>query len=175
MFGCSTRQRVPWGRTETRGGQGAQQGHGPRGVLRTGVVNQGLHPQPRAITLGVFSPDASAWVPPPPDCSDFDFSLGEDVAFGTCAVCPQPPESLQPCWRDAAEQHRQALGDALEENSQVGPGTGCHPDRDAGMSACSSGRRSCPERPVPARARSCRRPWRRSRRSWRRYGRATCS
>uniref|UniRef100_A0A8V0YJW3 Multicilin n=1 Tax=Gallus gallus TaxID=9031 RepID=A0A8V0YJW3_CHICK len=66
-----------------------------------------------------FISDASAWVPPPPDCSDFDFSLGEDVAFGTCAVCPQPPESLQPCWRDAAEQHRQALGDALEENSQL--------------------------------------------------------
>ncbi|POI25513.1 hypothetical protein CIB84_010737, partial [Bambusicola thoracicus] len=86
---------------------------------KTGVANRGLHPQPRAITLGIFSPDASTWVPPPPDCADFDFSLGEDVAFGTCAVCPQPPESLQPCWRDAAERHRQALGDALEENSQL--------------------------------------------------------
>ncbi|XP_048787696.1 multicilin [Lagopus muta] len=66
-----------------------------------------------------FMSDASTWVPPPPDCADFDFSLGEDVAFGTCVERPQPPESLQPCWRDAAERQGQALGDALEENSQL--------------------------------------------------------
>ncbi|XP_031413103.1 multicilin [Meleagris gallopavo] len=41
------------------------------------------------------------------------------MAFGTCAVCPQAPESLQPCWRNAAERQGQALGDALEENSQL--------------------------------------------------------
>ncbi|XP_021236255.1 multicilin [Numida meleagris] len=88
-------------------------------MLRTGMVSQGLHPQPCAITLGIFSPDASTWASPPLDCADFDLSLGEDVAFGTCAEFPQPPESSQPCWRVAAERHRQALGDALEENSQL--------------------------------------------------------
>ncbi|XP_072216093.1 multicilin [Excalfactoria chinensis] len=66
-----------------------------------------------------FISDASTWAPPPPDCAEFDFSLVEDVAFDTRAVCPQPPETLQTCWRDAAERHRQALGDALEENSQL--------------------------------------------------------
>ncbi|OXB80161.1 UNVERIFIED_CONTAM: hypothetical protein H355_011619 [Colinus virginianus] len=88
-------------------------------MLRTGTVSRGLYPQPCAITPGVSSLDASTWVPAPPDRADFDFSLGEDVSFGPCAVCPPPPESPQPCWRDAAERRRQALGDALEENSQL--------------------------------------------------------
>ncbi|XP_015704194.1 multicilin [Coturnix japonica] len=70
-------------------------------------------------TVDDFISDASTWVPPLPDCADFDFSLVEDVAFDTPAVCPQPLGTLQTCWRDAAERHRQALGDALEENSQL--------------------------------------------------------
>lgn len=118
-------------------------------MLRTGTVSQGLNPQPYAITLWVFSPDASTWVPPPPDCADFDFSLGEDVAFGTCVERPQPPESLQPCWRDAAERQGQALGDALEENSQVGPGPSRHPAGDAGTSPCSSGAGAVPSAHCP--------------------------
>uniref|UniRef100_A0A8C3JIT4 Multicilin n=1 Tax=Calidris pygmaea TaxID=425635 RepID=A0A8C3JIT4_9CHAR len=74
--------------------------------------------------------DASASVPPPPlDCADFDFSLGEEVAFGPCApllesspevqVPPQRLPSPEPCWRDLADQHQKALGDALEANSQL--------------------------------------------------------
>ncbi|XP_066844415.1 multicilin [Anser cygnoides] len=70
-------------------------------------------------------------MPPPLDCPDFDLSLGEEATGGPCApqlgsgaaargppTCPEPPE---PCWRDAAERHQRALGEALEENSQVGP------------------------------------------------------
>uniref|UniRef100_A0A8B9DT44 Multicilin n=1 Tax=Anser cygnoides TaxID=8845 RepID=A0A8B9DT44_ANSCY len=72
---------------------------------------------------------ASALMPPPLDCPDFDLSLGEEATGGPCApqlgsgaaargppTCPEPPE---PCWRDAAERHQRALGEALEENSQL--------------------------------------------------------
>ncbi|NXN40183.1 MCIN protein, partial [Rhinoptilus africanus] len=72
---------------------------------------------------------ASASMPPPLDCADFDFSLGEEVGFGPCApqlessavgqVPLQRPPSPEPCWRDLADQHQKALGDALEENSQL--------------------------------------------------------
>nr|XP_047905383.1 multicilin [Anser cygnoides] len=68
-------------------------------------------------------------MPPPLDCPDFDLSLGEEATGGPCApqlgsgaaargppTCPEPPE---PCWRDAAERHQRALGEALEENSQL--------------------------------------------------------
>ncbi|XP_039423747.1 multicilin [Corvus cornix cornix] len=68
-------------------------------------------------------------MPPSLDCTDFDFSLGEEVAFGPCTpqlqssmlvqVLPQPLSSPEPCWRDLADQHQQALGDALEANSQL--------------------------------------------------------
>lgn len=74
-------------------------------------------------------------MPPSLDCTDFDFSLGEEVAFGCCtpqlessmlaqmppAQMPlQHPPSPEPCWRDLADQNQKALGDALEANSQVG-------------------------------------------------------
>lgn len=69
-------------------------------------------------------------MPPPLDCTDYDFSLGEEVAFGPCTpqlqssvlvqVPPQTLSSPEPCWRDLADQHQKALGDALEANSQVG-------------------------------------------------------
>lgn len=69
-------------------------------------------------------------MPPPLDCADFDFSLGDEVAFGPCtpqlessALAQMPPQCLpspEPCWRDLADQHQKALGDALEANSQVG-------------------------------------------------------
>lgn len=69
-------------------------------------------------------------MPPPLDCANFDFSLGEEVAFGPCApqlessvVAQVPPQRLpspEPCWRGLADQHQKALGDALEANSQVG-------------------------------------------------------
>ncbi|KAM9167361.1 multicilin [Mergus octosetaceus] len=68
-------------------------------------------------------------MPPPLDCPDFDLSLGEEATCGPCApqmgigaaprcppTCPEPPE---PCWQDAAERHQRALGEALEENSQL--------------------------------------------------------
>ncbi|XP_054043026.1 multicilin [Rissa tridactyla] len=70
-------------------------------------------------------------MPPPLDCANFDFSLGEEVAFGPgpCApqlessvvaqVPPQRPPSPEPCWRGLADQHQKALGDALEANSQL--------------------------------------------------------
>lgn len=66
-------------------------------------------------------------MPPPLDCTDYDFSLGEEVAFGPCTPQLQsstlaPPQNLsspEPCWRDLADQHQKALGDALEANSQV--------------------------------------------------------
>ncbi|KAM7077019.1 multicilin isoform 2-T2 [Ciconia maguari] len=67
-------------------------------------------------------------MPPPLDCTDFDFSLGEEVAFGPCTpqlessvlaqIPPQPLPSPEPCWRDLVDQHQKALGDALEANSQ---------------------------------------------------------
>ncbi|KQK76281.1 Multicilin [Amazona aestiva] len=31
----------------------------------------------------------------------------------------QHPPSPEPCWRDLADQHQKALGDALEANSQL--------------------------------------------------------
>ncbi|NWR67820.1 MCIN protein, partial [Bucorvus abyssinicus] len=76
-----------------------------------------------------FSPDASTLMPPPLDCDDLDFSLGEEVAFGSCTpqlessvlaqTAPQCLPSPEPCWRDLADQHQKALGDALEANSQL--------------------------------------------------------
>ncbi|NXK65275.1 MCIN protein, partial [Sylvietta virens] len=76
-----------------------------------------------------FFPDVSTLVPPPLDCTDYDFSLGEEVAFGPCTpqlqsnvlvqVPPQHLSSPEPCWRDLADQHQKALGDALEANSQL--------------------------------------------------------
>ncbi|XP_068278276.1 multicilin [Nyctibius grandis] len=82
-------------------------------------------PAPAAPAL-----DASTSMPPPPlDCTDFDFSLGEEVAFGPCTpqldssmlvqVSPQHLPSPEPCWRDLADQHKKELGDALEANSQL--------------------------------------------------------
>ncbi|XP_064260325.1 multicilin [Passer domesticus] len=68
-------------------------------------------------------------MPPPLGCTDYDFSLGEEVVFGPCtpqlqgsAVVQVPPQNLsspEPCWRDLADQHQKALGDALEANSQL--------------------------------------------------------
>ncbi|XP_057900536.1 multicilin [Melospiza georgiana] len=92
-------------------------------------------PPPRARRSGA-SPaaaapalDVSTLVPPPLDCTDYDFSLGEEVAFGPCTpqlqssvlvqVPPQNLSSPEPCWRDLADQHQKALGDALEANSQL--------------------------------------------------------
>ncbi|NWS48742.1 MCIN protein, partial [Probosciger aterrimus] len=81
-----------------------------------------------------FISDASTLMPPSLDCTDFDFSLGEEVAFGCCtpqlensllaqmppAQMPlQHPSSLEPRWRHLADQHQKALGDALEANSQL--------------------------------------------------------
>ncbi|XP_074388873.1 multicilin [Zonotrichia albicollis] len=80
-------------------------------------------------TLGDFIPDVSTLVPPPLDCTDYDFSLGEEVAFGPCTpqlqssvlvqVARQNLSSPEPCWRDLADQQQKALGDALEANSQL--------------------------------------------------------
>ncbi|NXV67304.1 MCIN protein, partial [Molothrus ater] len=80
-------------------------------------------------TLGDFIPDVSTLMPPPLDCTDYIFSLGEEVAFGPCTsqlqssvlvqVPPQNLSSPEPCWRDMADQHQKALGDALEANSQL--------------------------------------------------------
>ncbi|NWH34456.1 MCIN protein, partial [Chloropsis hardwickii] len=76
-----------------------------------------------------FLPDVSTLMPPPLDCTDYDFSLGGEVAFGSCTpqlqssvlvqVPPQHPSSPEPRWRDLAEQHQRALGDALETNTQL--------------------------------------------------------
>ncbi|NXY11448.1 MCIN protein, partial [Pteruthius melanotis] len=73
--------------------------------------------------------DVSTLMPPALDCTDFDFSLGEEIAFGPCTTQLQssvlvqvPPQHLscpEPCWRDLADQHQKALGDALEANSQL--------------------------------------------------------
>ncbi|NXN20736.1 MCIN protein, partial [Nycticryphes semicollaris] len=73
--------------------------------------------------------DASTSMPPPLDCADFDFSLGEEVTFGPCTlqqessvVVQVPPQRLpspEPCWRDLADQQQKALGDALKANSQL--------------------------------------------------------
>ncbi|NWX52882.1 MCIN protein, partial [Steatornis caripensis] len=79
--------------------------------------------------LWLFPPDASTSTPPPLDCANFHFSLGEEVAFVPCtshlessALVQMPPQrspSPKPCWRDLADQHQLALGDALEANSQL--------------------------------------------------------
>ncbi|KAM6033309.1 multicilin [Chlamydotis macqueenii] len=68
-------------------------------------------------------------MPPPLDCTDFDFSLGEEVAFSPCTLQPEssalaqvPSQHLpspEVCWRDLADQHQKALGEALEANSQL--------------------------------------------------------
>ncbi|XP_074787660.1 multicilin [Athene noctua] len=75
-----------------------------------------------------FISDASTLMPPPVDCTDFDFSLDEE-AFGPCApqlessalaqMASQRLPSPEPCWRDLADQHQKALGHALEETSQL--------------------------------------------------------
>ncbi|NXM92987.1 MCIN protein, partial [Sylvia borin] len=80
-------------------------------------------------TVSDFISDVSTLMPPSLDCTDYDFSLGEEVAFGLCTPQLQssvlvqvPPEHLsspEPCWRDLADQHQKALGDALEANSQL--------------------------------------------------------
>ncbi|XP_071586834.1 multicilin [Heliangelus exortis] len=76
-----------------------------------------------------FINDASTSMPPPLDCTDFDFSLGEEVDFGSCTLPLETSElaqvpsqylpSPEPCWRDLADQHQKALGNALEANSQL--------------------------------------------------------
>ncbi|XP_067172541.1 multicilin [Apteryx mantelli] len=84
-----------------------------------------------------FISDSSTLMPLPLDSADFDFSLGEDVAFSPCALqlessaLPQLESSALPQlalqslpspelhWRDVVDQHEKALGDALEENSQL--------------------------------------------------------
>ncbi|OPJ87138.1 multicilin [Patagioenas fasciata monilis] len=76
-----------------------------------------------------FISEASTLMPPPLDYTDFDFSLGEEVAFDPCSaqlksstlaqMAPQSLPSPEPCWRDLADQHEKALGDALEANSQL--------------------------------------------------------
>ncbi|NXM66017.1 MCIN protein, partial [Serilophus lunatus] len=76
-----------------------------------------------------FISDASTLMPPPLDCADFDFSLGEEMAFGLCtpqlesSMLSQVPSQHLPsselCWKDQADQHEKALGEALEANSQL--------------------------------------------------------
>ncbi|XP_051660413.1 multicilin [Manacus candei] len=76
-----------------------------------------------------FVPDAPTLMPPPLDCTDFNFPLGEEVAFGPCTlqlessmpaqVPPQCLPSPELSWRDQADQHQKALGDAMEANSQL--------------------------------------------------------
>ncbi|NXP24983.1 MCIN protein, partial [Scytalopus superciliaris] len=76
-----------------------------------------------------FPSDTSTLMPPPLDCTDFDFSRGEEVAFSLCTpqlessvLAQMPPQCLpspQLSWRDQADQHQKALGDALEANSQL--------------------------------------------------------
>ncbi|NWR11098.1 MCIN protein, partial [Paradoxornis webbianus] len=80
-------------------------------------------------TVSDFISDVSTLMPPPLDCTDYDFSLGEEVAFGPCtpqlqsSVLVQVPtqhlSSPEPCWRHLADQHQKALGDALEANNQL--------------------------------------------------------
>ncbi|NXO43577.1 MCIN protein, partial [Locustella ochotensis] len=80
-------------------------------------------------TVGDFISDVSTLMSPLLDCTDYDFSLGEEAASGPCTpqlqsgvlvqVPPQQQSSLEPCWRDLADQHQKALGDALEANSQL--------------------------------------------------------
>ncbi|NXY82609.1 MCIN protein, partial [Alcedo cyanopectus] len=77
----------------------------------------------------LFPTDPSTLMPPPLDCTDFDFSLGEEGVFGSCnpqlkssalaQMSPQHLPSPEPCWRYLAGQHQKALGDALEANSQL--------------------------------------------------------
>ncbi|KAK2521148.1 hypothetical protein Q9233_011138, partial [Columba guinea] len=68
-------------------------------------------------------------MPPPLDYTDFDFSLGEEVAFAPCTaqlesstLVQMPPQRLpspEQCWRDLMDQHQKALGDVLEADSQL--------------------------------------------------------
>ncbi|NXU54952.1 MCIN protein, partial [Turnix velox] len=73
---------------------------------------------------------ASTSMQPPLDCTDFNFSLGEEVALVPHAVqlessavvpqeLPQRPPTPKLCWRDLVDQHQKALGDAQEANSQL--------------------------------------------------------
>ncbi|NXG60441.1 MCIN protein, partial [Hemiprocne comata] len=83
----------------------------------------------RDAHLQLFFPDASTSVPPSLDCTDFDFSLGEEVAFGPCSpklensslvqVPSQHLPSPKSCCKALADEHQKALGDALEANSQL--------------------------------------------------------
>ncbi|NWR36807.1 MCIN protein, partial [Tachuris rubrigastra] len=77
-----------------------------------------------------FPPDAATLMPPPSlDCTDFDFSLGEEVAFGpstlqleTSTLSQMPLQCLPSpdlSWMDQADQHQKALGDAVKANSQL--------------------------------------------------------
>ncbi|XP_064903148.1 multicilin [Columba livia] len=76
-----------------------------------------------------FISEASTLMPPPLDYTDFDFSLGEEVAFAPCTaqlesstLVQMPPQRLpspEQCWRDLMDQHQKALGDALEADSQL--------------------------------------------------------
>ncbi|XP_066038451.1 multicilin [Chamaea fasciata] len=80
-------------------------------------------------TVSDFISDVSTLMPPPPDCTNYDFSLGEEVTFGPCTPQLQssvlvqvPPQHLsfpEPCWRHLADQRQKALGDALEANNQL--------------------------------------------------------
>ncbi|NXH51835.1 MCIN protein, partial [Rhabdornis inornatus] len=80
-------------------------------------------------TVGDFISDVSTLMPTPLGCTDYDFSLREEVAFGPgtpqlqssvlVQVPPQHLSSPELCWRDLADQHQKALGDALEANSQL--------------------------------------------------------
>ncbi|XP_074936017.1 multicilin [Phalacrocorax aristotelis] len=76
-----------------------------------------------------FISDASTSAPPPLDCTDFDFSLGEEVAFGprtpqleSSRLVQTPPQRLpspEPCWGQLVDQYQKALGDSPEANSQL--------------------------------------------------------
>ncbi|NWT51355.1 MCIN protein, partial [Erythrocercus mccallii] len=80
-------------------------------------------------TVDDFISDVSTLMPPPLGGTDYDFSLGEEVAFGPCTpqlqssvlvqVPPQHLSSPEQCWRDLADQNQKALGHALEANSQL--------------------------------------------------------
>ncbi|NXG42904.1 MCIN protein, partial [Psilopogon haemacephalus] len=113
------------------------------------IESSGPRPRPRASHRASLSPcfqdgtefniqefrDAvndfiSDGLPPSPlDCTEFDFSLSEEVAIGPhtlqleSSVLSQVPlqhlPSPESCWRDLTGQHQKALGDALVVNSQL--------------------------------------------------------
>lgn len=128
-------------------------------------------------------------MPSPLDCTDYDFSLGGEVAFGPCTpqlqsstlvqVLPQHLSSPEPCWRNLADEHQKALGDALEANSQVGTpkaSPACtgfalsHPaEETAGPCVGPAGPWTVGLSQLPFSPfvlRSCRRPSHRGRKSW---------